>query len=523
VSEGIRAFARDARHLALVPEAEFLLYVARDVQLIEENLRPALARGDLVIADRFLYTAEVLARFGRHLPESFTAPVLQAAAGTLAPELVILIDVDPALARARRKSAKLAAGDERAPSRKGLGGVGLQHRLRHGYQQLATADAQRWVTVNNEAPLPQVVDSLAELIDDAHRHNVSAALKRFRTRRSQPASAAAAAAVRSVEDALEQFLRRVDGRVASEPQVAAHLLGGLSGPPVDQRRRSLAAAVPRAVIAGSEGLDDETSWSLRQDFAHQHPRTVALSLTRLAGNNARAAAMRLDLKGEAPAQVALSLTAIDDDGAFALRELLFDRAPDAVMTSLAGLGSARAWTLRDRWWSQSGADVAGSYPAALTCARSVAGLDDQRAWELREKARPAAPVAALASLGGADSDRAWRWRQEALPRAPKVVMNTLFALRDARAWEMRAAVAPECKEALDSVFDMDDAPAWDLRESHCDRWPSTVVKSLGTLALLPRGRALVERQLAHHPDNLSLLKHAAAVALGLAAGVPANE
>ncbi|MEA2697966.1 MAG: dTMP kinase, partial [Myxococcales bacterium] len=252
VSEGIRAFARDARHLALVPEAEFLLYVARDVQLIEEVLRPALGRGDLVIADRFLYTAEVLARFGRHLPESFTAPVLQAAARTLVPDLVILIDVDPALARARRKSAKLAAGDERAPSRKGLGGVGLQHRLRRGYQELAAADGQRWVTVNNEAPLPQVVESLAELIDDARRHNVSAAMKRFRTRRSE--AAASATAVRSVDDALEQFLRRVDARAASEPQVAAHLLGGLSGPLVDQRRRSLAASVPKAVIAGCEGL-----------------------------------------------------------------------------------------------------------------------------------------------------------------------------------------------------------------------------------------------------------------------------
>ncbi|MEA2697339.1 MAG: dTMP kinase, partial [Myxococcales bacterium] len=281
--------------------------------------------------------------------------------------------------------------------------------------------------------------------------------------------------------------------------------------------------VPKAVIAGCEGLDDKATWSLRQDFAHQHPQTVALSLTRLPGGNARATAMRLDLRSDAPAQVALSLAAIDDDGAFALRELLFDRAPDAVMASLAGLDSARAWALRDRWWNQSGADVACIYTAALTCARSVAGLDDQRAWDLREKARPAAPVAALASLGGADSDRAWRWRQEALPRAPKVVMNTLFALRDARAWEMRTAAAPECKEALDSVFDMDDAPAWDLRESHCDRWPSTVVKSLGTLALLPRGRALVERQLAHHPDNLSLLKHAAAVALGFAAAVPAKE
>ena len=42
VSEAIRELGRDARNIELVPQAEFLLYVARDVQLIEQALRPAL-------------------------------------------------------------------------------------------------------------------------------------------------------------------------------------------------------------------------------------------------------------------------------------------------------------------------------------------------------------------------------------------------------------------------------------------------------------------------------------------------
>ena len=89
VSEAIRELGRDAKNLELEPQAEFLLYVARDVQLIEQALRPALRKSDVVLADRFLYTAEVLARAGRHLPEEATAPVLQAAANGLEPDLVI--------------------------------------------------------------------------------------------------------------------------------------------------------------------------------------------------------------------------------------------------------------------------------------------------------------------------------------------------------------------------------------------------------------------------------------------------
>jgi dTMP kinase len=86
VTEAIRALGRDVKNLDLVPQAEFLLYVARDVQLIEEALRPALLEHDVVIADRFLYTAEVLACYGRRLSPEWAAPVLRAAANQLLPD-----------------------------------------------------------------------------------------------------------------------------------------------------------------------------------------------------------------------------------------------------------------------------------------------------------------------------------------------------------------------------------------------------------------------------------------------------
>ena len=67
VAESIRALGRDQRNLDLVPEAEFLLYVARDVQQMVEALRPALGNHDVVIADRFFYTAEVLGWLQKHV------------------------------------------------------------------------------------------------------------------------------------------------------------------------------------------------------------------------------------------------------------------------------------------------------------------------------------------------------------------------------------------------------------------------------------------------------------------------
>jgi dTMP kinase len=94
-------------------------------------------------------------------------------------------------------------------------------------------------------------------------------------------------------------------------------------------------------------------------------------------------------------------------------------------------------------------------------------------------------------------------------------MSTLRAVTDPRAWEMRHQVVDDCKEAIDSIAYLDTPEAWALRERHLDRWPSTVAKTLGPLALGQRGGDMIARLLHAHPYNISLLKHAAGVALGV--------
>jgi len=513
VSEAIRDLGRDARNLDLVPQAELLLYVARDVQLLEQVVRPALRQGDIVIADRFLYTAEVLGRSGRHLPAAYTAPILAAAAGDIVPDLVVLCDVDPALARARRKAAKLVAADRRPPARKGLAGVGLQHRLRRGYLDLANAGRERWAVVDNDGRLEDTVALVTALVDGAQRDGVPRALERFRADVEGRRAQRRALTPETPADALAVFLERVDAYAEHEPRVAAHLLGGLAGPAIDERRRALAARVPEAVLAGLTGQDDPVSWALRRALQPEHTRAVAATLLGLPSGNLPAEALRLALEDVAPTEVAMSLQSVDGAEATAMRARLFERAPDAVMASLARLASADAWSLRARWLARRHATLADNYPAALAAALSVTGLEDDRAWTIRDQVQPAAPVAALASLEGVVTPAAWRWRDTYLARAPKVVMATLAGVRHQNAWPMRNAVAADCKEALDSITGLDDPEAWTLRETHADDWPSTTVKSLGALSQAGRGAALIARQLRSHSNSLSLLKHTAAVAL----------
>lgn len=513
VSESIRELGRDSRNLDLVPEAEFLLYVARDVQLIEEVMRPALNTSDVVLADRFLFTAEALGRYGRHLPDSWTAPVLRAAAGGIVPDLVVLVDVDPTLARARRKVAKLLANDKRPPSRKGLAGVGLQHRLRKGYLEMAAASPERWVVVDNEGSLEQNVEDVATLIEQAERASVADAVAAFRARRAQSPAEAFSSDPRSTpEDAFAAFLRWIDARAEREPRAAAYLLGGLHGAGVDERRRALAARVPEVVLGGLVGLADDVSWELREANLDAHPRHVARTLNGL-GDHPRAVAMRASLEARAPAEVAISLSGLCDDATWEMRERLYGVVPEVVVGALGGLDCERSWRMRQRYLD-TGVEPSKSYDAARVLSRSVASVAGERAWEVRRKARSAAPVAALASITGLTDDESFRWRNEMLRSATKVVMASLRKLDDARAFELRRAVVEDCKEAIDSIDGLDAEEAWELRERYLDTWPSTVVKALGPLADAPRGKAIVERALSRHPRNISLLKHVSGIALG---------
>jgi dTMP kinase len=520
VTQSIRDMCRDARNLALVPRAELLLYVAREVQLAEEVVVPALSRADVVITDRYLYTAEVLARQVRQLPDGTIRAIVDDAAGGVWPELVFLVDVDPSVARGRRKVAKMLSREQRPASRKGLAGSGLGQRLREGYLALAAGDPARWIVVDNgDADLEQIVAGICETITEARTRGVPTAIARARAARTGAGEAAPApdgGAVGSPQAALAAFLGWVDDRAQREPTLAAYVLSGLAGHGIDDRRLALAARVPRVIARGLRGLSDAVSWRLRRSLAEAAPHEVAMSLDELAAEAPGAWALRELLAEAAPAEVAFSLRGLDDETAWALREQLYSRAPEAVLASLALLDGPRAWRWRDRWIHERGSleAAAAGYVGARAAARSVIGLDDDRAWTIRKVARAAAPVPAIASLAGLTSDKAWKWRDRMLGRAPKTVLSTIAGLDDGRAWAMRVAMASTCRESLDSLIGLDHPTAWDLRESCLELWPSCAIKSLGVLVNGARGKELLQRALTLFPQNISLLKEAAGIATG---------
>ena len=90
----------------LARRAEMLLYMASRAQLVEEVIRPALGRGALVVSDRFLLANIVYQGDAGGLPVEEVGRAGLAATGHLLPDLTLLLDVPPEVARARVGAAR---------------------------------------------------------------------------------------------------------------------------------------------------------------------------------------------------------------------------------------------------------------------------------------------------------------------------------------------------------------------------------------------------------------------------------
>ena len=91
----------------VAPRAEALLFMASRAQLVEREIRPALARGDVVLLDRFFLSTYAYQIAGHGLPEAEVRDANAFATAGLVPDLTLLLTfpVTEGLARAARRAS----------------------------------------------------------------------------------------------------------------------------------------------------------------------------------------------------------------------------------------------------------------------------------------------------------------------------------------------------------------------------------------------------------------------------------
>jgi len=147
---------QEIRHLLLhrkgdvAPRAEALLYAADRAHHVATKIRPALARDEVVITDRYLDSSVAYQGAGRVLNQEEVREISMFAVENLLPDLTILLDLDAAASMARR--AKTGTEPDRLEREK----VEFFEAVRAGYLKLAAAEPERFIVI----PATQTIEQI---------------------------------------------------------------------------------------------------------------------------------------------------------------------------------------------------------------------------------------------------------------------------------------------------------------------------------------------------------------------------
>ena len=148
---------RGTEQLSAVTET-LLMFAARDLHL-QHVIRPALARGEWVVCDRFTDATRAYQGSGRGVDPALIDSLAQAVHPQLMPDCTLLLDLP------------VAAGLERACNRGGGGADRFEaeetsffERVRAGYLALARREPARVHIVDAAAPLNEVQHQVAEIL-----------------------------------------------------------------------------------------------------------------------------------------------------------------------------------------------------------------------------------------------------------------------------------------------------------------------------------------------------------------------
>jgi len=161
-AERIRDVLLHARDVDLTPEAQALLFSAARSQHTRDVIRPALAAGKVVVADRYFDSTLAYQGYGLGADLDGLRAMTRFAVGALVPQRTFLIDVPVAVTLARLATRSGTArwdrfhGDDRA----------FYERVRDGYLRLAAAEPGRFVVVDGDRPEEAVAADIRRQVDE---------------------------------------------------------------------------------------------------------------------------------------------------------------------------------------------------------------------------------------------------------------------------------------------------------------------------------------------------------------------
>ena len=158
IGETIRELLQFAPQSAgMTPETEVLLFEASRAQLVRQVIKPALERGECVIADRFFDSTTVYQGVAREIERKIVRRLNTFAVGDCVPDVTFLLDVDLETARGRMKGP-------RRPDRMEQEADEFYEKVRRGYLELAKRQKDRLVVIKGWEPPIDIANEIWKIL-----------------------------------------------------------------------------------------------------------------------------------------------------------------------------------------------------------------------------------------------------------------------------------------------------------------------------------------------------------------------
>jgi dTMP kinase len=139
------------------PETETLLVFAARADHVARRIKPALDDGRWVICDRFIDSTYAYQGIGQGTPVEFIATLEQLVLQGFAPELTLILDIDPEAGLARTSQRTTGAREEARFERFGLN---FHKQLRTAFRDIASKHPERCVLIDASQPEDAVAESI---------------------------------------------------------------------------------------------------------------------------------------------------------------------------------------------------------------------------------------------------------------------------------------------------------------------------------------------------------------------------
>jgi dTMP kinase len=161
VGEGIRKILLNSETIHLTAASELLLFYASRSQNIQEKIKPALERGEMVICDRYYHASMAYQGYGRGIPLDFIQKITDLVCQPYRPDVTFLLDIEPdvGLARARARNHGRPENEGRFEAED----LEFYNKVRDGYLELASED-ERIQIIYADRPIEAVHRHLLTLL-----------------------------------------------------------------------------------------------------------------------------------------------------------------------------------------------------------------------------------------------------------------------------------------------------------------------------------------------------------------------